>query len=156
MSDEKLEYLIDTYSNMIYRLSYSYLTNVADAQDVCQTVFMKLYSLNKEFKDIEHEKAFILRVTANVCKDILKSSWKKRFVDYDTVPEQVAPEIVGDDSILQSINELDEKYRTVIYLHYYEGYKVKEIAKILGINMATIKTRLSRGREYLKNILEED
>lgn len=156
MSDEKLEYLIDTYSNMIYRLSYSYLSNIADAQDVCQTVFMKLYSLNKEFKGIEHEKAFILRVTANVCKDILKSSWKKRTVNFDTIPEQIAPETVGEDSILHSINELDEKYRTIIYLHYYEGYKVKEIAKILGINVATIKTRLSRGREYLKNILEED
>lgn len=60
--------------------------------------------LSKEFKDIEHERAFILRVTANVCKDILKSFWKKRFVNYDTIPEQISPDIIGENRILYSIN----------------------------------------------------
>lgn len=155
MIDEKLKYLIDTYADTLLRFSYSYLKNLADAEDVCQTVFIKIYNLNKEFNDDAHEKAYILHITANVCKDILKSSWKKQNVDFESAGDIIAPS-TEDDSILYQVNKLEEKYRTVIYLHYYEGYKVAEISKILKISVANVKTRLSRGREKLKVILEEN
>lgn len=154
MSEEKLNYIIDAYADTILRLSYSYLKNLQDAEDVCQTVFMKLYNLDKKFNDQAHEKAYILHITANVCKDLLKSSWKKRNVDFESIGEIEAPRIEKND-ILHQVNQLEDKYRTVIYLYYYEGYKVVEVAKILKISVANVKIRLSRGREQLKDILEE-
>lgn len=154
MSEEKLNYIIDAYADTILRLSYSYLKNLQDAEDVCQTVFMKLYNLDKKFNDQAHEKAYILHITANVCKDLLKSSWKKRNVDFESIGEIEAPMIEKND-ILHQVNQLEDKYRTVIYLYYYEGYKVAEVAKILKISVANVKIRLSRGREQLKDILEE-
>lgn len=155
MSDEMLKHLIDTYADTILRLSYSYLKNLQDAEDVCQTVLIKLYNLNKEFNDNAHEKAFILHMTANVCKDILKSAWKKRNVDFESIAEIEAPSM-EEDSVFNEVNQLDEKYRIVIFLHYYEGYQMKEIAKILGLTTSAVKTRLSRGRDKLKNILEDN
>lgn len=155
MSDEKLKHLIATYSNSILRLSFSYLKNLQDAEDVCQSVFIKIYNLNKEFNDTEHEKAYILHITANECKNILKSSWKKRSVDFESIGDIEAPSMEQGD-IFYKVNELDDKYRTVIYLHYYEGYKITEIAKICGISVSNVKVRLSRGREKLKEILEEN
>ncbi|MFI3201255.1 MAG: RNA polymerase sigma factor [Eubacteriales bacterium] len=152
MSDEKLSYLIDAYSDSVLRLSFSYLKNFHDAQDVCQTVFLKLYYIDKEFVDIEYEKAFILHITANVCKNILKSSWKKQRVDFEKVSEMGITQI-EEDSIWNVVNELDEKYGTILYLHYYDGYKIDEISRILGMKSSTIKTRLARGREQLKKLL---
>lgn len=154
MSEEKLNYIIDAYADTILRLSYSYLKNLQDAEDVCQIIFIKLYEMNKLFVDTDHEKAYILHITANACKDILKSSWKKKKVDLEAVREVEAPSTIHQ-GILSEVYELDEKYQTVIYLHYYEGYKVAEIAKILKLTSSTVKTRLSRGREKLKKILEE-
>ncbi len=155
MTDEKLAYFIDKYADTILRLSYSYLKNMYDAQDVSQTVFIKLYQQEKIFNDEEHEKAYILHITANVCKNILKSAWRKRTVDIQTVGEIEAPTIC-DDNLLEFVNELDYKYRTVIYLHYYEGYKTEEIATILKVKPATIRTRLARAREQLKQHLGDD
>lgn len=155
MSDEKLRHLIDTYADTILRLSFSYLKNLQDAEDVCQTVFIKMYNSSKEFNDNAHEKAYILHITTNVCKDILKSSWKKRNVDFESIGDIQAPNTEEND-VLNQVNKLDEKYRTVIYLHYYEGYKVAEIAEILKISVANVKIRLSRGKGKLKDILEEN
>lgn len=153
MNDEKLKYLIDTYADTILRLSFSYLKNVQDAEDVCQIVFVKIYNLNKTFNDTKHEKAYLLHITANVCKDMLKNTWKKERVDFESIGEIEAPTI-EENEILHKVNELEEKYRIIIYLHYYEGYKVSEIAKILKISVANTKVRLFRGREKLKTILE--
>ncbi len=151
--DEYLEYLIYTYADTVLRLGYSYLKNIEDAKDITQTVFVKLYTNTKEFKDVEHEKAFVLRVTANTCKDLLKSAWRKRNVDIDECKEFQAPPVENDEMLL-AVNKLEEKYRVVIHLHYYEGYKASEIGKIIGVPTATVHTRLVRGREKLKKIWE--
>lgn len=152
--NERLEYLIEEYSDMVLRLSYNYFKNFHDAQDVSQIVFTKLYTNDKTFKDSNHEKAFILRVTANVCKDILKSSWKKKVTSIDSYNEFDLVDTT-EDKLLSWVNELDYKYRIVIYLHYYEGYKANEISKIIGVPAPTVYTRLIRGREKLKAILTE-
>ena len=91
-------------------------------------------------------------MSANACKDLLKSVWRKRTCGLETVMEVPAPE-AGDGSVLAAVNELPTQYRTVIYLFYYEGYQAAEIGKILGVPTATVHTRLARGRARLKNIL---
>ena len=148
------EYLADTYADTILRLSYTYLNNTEDAQDICQTVFVKLLTQPRTFASAEHEKAYLLRMTANACKDLLKSPWRTRRCSLDACLEVPAPE-AADSSVLAAVNRLPVPYRTVIYLHYYEGYTAQEIGKILGIPKATVHTRLVRGREKLKPILEE-
>ena len=151
-TNEPAERLANAYADMILRLSYTYLKNTYDAQDICQTVFVKLLSEPREFESAEHERAYVLRMASNACKDLLKSSWRKRTCGLDTVLEVPAPE-AEEGGVLAAVNELPDNYRTVIYLHYYEGYQASEIGKILGVPTATIHTRLARGRARLKELL---
>ena len=151
-TNEQAERLANAYADMILRLSYTYLKNTYDAQDICQTVFVKLLSEPRDFESAEHERASVLRMASNACKDLLKSSWRKRTCGLDTVLEVPAPE-AEEGGVLAAVNELPDNYRTVIYLHYYEGYQASEIGKILGVPTATIHTRLARGRARLKELL---
>lgn len=149
---QKAEYLAETYADAILRLSYAYLKNTHDAQDICQTVFVKLLTHPVKFDNAAHEKAYILRIAANACKDLLKSSWHKQTCRLEACANVPAPEAT-DGSVLAAVNALPTRYRAVIYLHYYEGYQAAEIGKILGIPTATVHTRLARGRAKLKTIL---
>ena len=151
---ERAEYLAETYADAILRLSYTYLKNTHDAQDVCQTVFVKLLTEPRDFESPSHERAYVLRMAANACKDLLKSPWRKRSCSLDACMEIPAPE-EPDGSVLAAVNQLPASYRSVIYLYYYEGYQASEIGQILGIPTATVHTRLARGREKLKPYLEE-
>lgn len=149
---EEAERLVNTYADAILRLSYTYLKNTQDAQDICQTVFVKLLTEPRRFESAEHERAYVLRMASNACKDLLKSPWRKRTCGLDAVLEVPAPE-AGDGDLLAAVNELPAGYRTVIYLFYYEGYRAAEIGRILGVPTATVHTRLARGRARLKDIL---
>ncbi len=151
---QQAERLAKDYSDAILRLSYTYLKSTDDAQDICQTVFVKLLTQPIEFDSPEHERAYVLRMASNACKDLLKSPWRKRKCSLDTCMEIPAPE-AKDGSVLEAVNRLPTAYRTVIYLFYYEGYQVSEIGQILGIPTATVHTQLARGREKLKPYLEE-
>ena len=151
---EQAERLANTYSDAILRLSYTYLKNTEDAQDICQTVFVKLLTEPREFASAEHERAYILRMAANACKDLLKSPWRKRKCSLEECMEIPAPE-APDGSVLAAVNELPVMYRSVIYLRYFEGYQAAEIGKIQGLPTATVHTRLARGREKLRPFLEE-
>lgn len=146
------ERLATTYADAILRLSYTYLKNTHDAQDICQTVFVKLLTEPREFESPRHERAYILRMAANACKDLLKSPWRKRTCGLDDCLEVPAP-AAEDGSLLAAVDQLPAHYRTVIYLFYYEGYDAREIGQILGIPTATVHTRLARGRAKLKEIL---
>ncbi|MDO4315138.1 MAG: sigma-70 family RNA polymerase sigma factor [Oscillospiraceae bacterium] len=150
--NERAEYLAETYADAILRLSYTYLKNTHDAQDVCQTVFVKLLTEPREFESPEHERAYVLRMAANACKDLLKSPWRKRTCGLEACAEIPAPES-GDGAVLAAVNRLPAHYRAVIYLFYYEGYQAAEIGRILGVPTATVHTRLARGRARLKDIL---
>nr|WP_325182066.1 sigma-70 family RNA polymerase sigma factor [uncultured Oscillibacter sp.] len=151
-TNQQAERLANAYADAILRLSYTYLKNTQDAQDICQTVFVKLLAEPREFESAGHERAYVLRMAANACKDLLKSPWRKRTCGLEAVLEVPAPE-AGDGSVLAAVNELPAHYRTVIYLFYYEGYQAAEIGKILGVPTATVHTRLARGRAKLKDIL---
>ena len=152
---EQAERLARTYADPILRLSYTYLKNTHDAQDICQTVFVKLLAEPREFESPEHERAYILRMAANACKDLLKSHWHKTTVTLDAAAAVPAPQPEAG-SLLEAVGRLPPPYRVVIYLYYYEGYSAKEIARLLGANPATISTRLRRGRAQLKTLLEQE
>lgn len=145
LSREEAERLVQTYSDLILRLSFTYLKNTEDAKDICQTVFLRLLEKPREFQSPEHERAWIIRTSVNVCKDQLKSSWRRTTVDLSAALDARAPEAL-----------LPPKYRTVIYLYYYEGYSANEIAQMLGEKPATVATRLSRGRDKLRTQLEQE
>lgn len=152
--DQRAEYLAETYADAILRLCYTYLKSTYDAQDVCQTVFVKLLTKPREFENTSHEKAWILRMAANACKDLLKSPWRKRTCNLDDCGEFPAP--AGDSAVLEAVNALPVRYRAVIYLYYYEGYLAAEIGEILNLPVGTVHTRLSRGRARLKEIFGGD
>ena len=149
---QQAERLANTYADAILRLSYAYLKNTQDAQDVCQTVFVRLLTEPREFESGEHERAYILRMAANACKDLLKSPWRRRTCDLEACAQVPAPE-TSDGSVLAAVNQLPAHYRSVIYLFYYEGYQASEIGEILGVPTATIHTRLARGRARLRDLL---
>ena len=149
---QQAERLTNTYADAILRLSYAYLKNTQDAQDVCQTVFVRLLTEPREFESGEHERAYILRMAANACKDLLKSPWRRRTCDLEACAQVPAPE-TSDGSVLAAVNQLPAHYRSVIYLFYYEGYQASEIGEILGGPTATIHTRLARGRARLRELL---
>ena len=149
---QQAERLANTYADAILRLSYAYLKNTQDAQDVCQTVFVRLLTEPREFESGEHERAYILRMAANACTDLLKSPWRRRTCDLEACAQVPAPE-TSDGSVLAAVNQLPAHYRSVIYLFYYEGYQASEIGEILGVPTATIHTRLARGRARLRELL---
>ncbi len=143
-------YLFRRYRDDVYRLAVNYTGNVQEAEDVCQTVFMKL--LEQGELTPGKEKAWLMQVTANQCRSLLRSAWWKSTVALDeTVP---APRDPVDETI-QAVMTLPPKYRVVIYLRYYEGYTTGEIGQILKIPASTVTTRLARGRDQLKRILKE-
>lgn len=139
------------YKDDVYRLSLSYTKSRADAEDVCQTVFLKLMEQPKLPENI---KAWLMQVTANQCRNLLKSSWWRKSEALDDTLAAAVPEDLGD--IYQAVMGLAPKYRVVIYLHYYEQYSTKEIAELLHISQTAVTTRLSRAREMLKLELQEE
>lgn len=153
--NQRAEYLAETYADAILRLSYTYLKSTHDAQDICQTVFVKLLAEPRTFETPEHERSYVLRMAANACKDLLKSPWRKRTCGLEACAQIPAPEAT-DGSLLEAVEQPAPHYRAVIYLYYYEGYQAAEIGHILGVPIATVHTRLARGRAKLKDLLGGD
>lgn len=147
---------LDNYGDMIRRVTFVHLKNYSDVEDVFQDVFIK-YSLREEkFESEDHEKAWLIRVAINQCKDLLKSFFRKKVSGLDEVDMSAFAAKDEDRDVLDAVMRLPDKYRDVIYLHYYEGYKAKEIGQILGKRENTIYTWLSRGKTALKEMLGGD
>ena len=149
------ERLVETYSDLILRLSYTYLKSTEDAQDICQSVFLKLLQPPRSFGSPEHERAWIIRAAVNLCKDHLKSRWRRSTVGLEAAGEVPAP-AAEEGGLLSAVGLLPPKYRAAIYLYYYEGYNAREIGDLLGEKPATISTRLDRGRRRLRDLLEQE
>lgn len=139
---------VHKYSKTVVKTAFSYLKNTADAEDIMQEVFLSLMQKQSEFKSEEHLKAWLIRVTINKCKNHLKSSW---FKSNNPIPEDIPYLTQEQNELLTAVLSLNIKYRIPIHLFYYEGYSIKEIAEILDERVATIGTRLARGRKILKN-----
>lgn len=148
---QEAERLVNSYSDLILRLSYTYLKSTQDAEDICQTVFLKLLAGDKRFQSREHEKAWVVRTAINACKDELRS-FRRRTVPLEEAPEAAAPEPPQSD-VLEAVMELPGKYREAIYLFYYEGYSVKEIGDLTERSEAAVSAHLSRGRKKLRELL---
>ena len=146
---------METYADTILRVSYQYLKQTCDAEDICQSVFLKYITLNPVFESPEHEKAWILRTAINACKDHLKSAWFRRTAALDDAAQIAAPE-VPDTWLLDAMKGLPEKYRISLYLYYYEEYSAREIAEVMGVSESAVGQYLTRGRRKLRTIITDE
>lgn len=156
---------VEKYSDLLLRIAFSYMKNIHDAEDMVQETFVKLIQKKPLpapseqafqftlFESEEHEKAWLIRVTINQCKNRLKTAWFKKT---ESLEEQEISFTEQEGDIINTINELPTKYRSVILLYYNEGYRIKEIADILGYKEATVASQLQRARKQLKIKLKED
>ncbi len=144
------------YSGMILRLCFTYSLGRADAQDICQNVFLKLLQSDRRFDSEGETRAFIIRITINECKDVLKSGWRRRSVPLDELIEREVPFLPEENTgVLAAVQRLPVKYREAVYLYYYEGYNAEEIAAMVGAKPAAVRQRLARAREKLRKELED-
>ena len=147
---ETITELFHRYRDDVYRLAVSYTKSPEEAEDVCQTVFLKL--LEQGSVTLGKDKAWLMQVTANQCRSLLRSSWWKKTTALD---ESISVGPPQTNEVLRAVMDLDPKYRVVVYLHYYEGYSTGEIGKLLKISPSAVTTRLSRARKRLKETLKE-
>ena len=155
-SEIEISAALDRYSDTVRRLCMVHLKNMADTEDIFQTVFLKYALRSAEFESREHEKAWFIRVTINACRDLLRSFFRRRTVSLDELTEQAAPLEEDNREVLEAVLSLPLKYKEAVYLHYYEDYTAPEIAKILGKNVNTVYTLLNRARGMLKEKLGGD
>ena len=142
--------LFYTYRDDVYRLALSFTRSHLEAEDICQTVFLKLMEQNHITPG--KEKSWLTQVTVNECRSLLRSAWWNRTAPLD---ENLPPESLHVNEVLHSVLKLPPKYRVVIYLYYYEGYSTEEIGKLLKISRSAVTTRLNRARQLLRNQLKE-
>lgn len=155
-SEEEASRAIERYSDTVRRLCMIHLKNYADTEDIFQAVFLKYVLCSVSFESEEHEKAWIIRVTINACKDLLKSFFRSRTVSLEQLLDQPAPLAPEHREVLEAVLALPPKYKDVVYLHYYEGYTAPEIGRILGKNVNSVYTLLTRARQLLKETLGGD
>jgi RNA polymerase sigma-70 factor (ECF subfamily) len=156
MSDGRetgIEGIFRRHAQTVYRVCYSFMGNATDAEDATQATFMKLVERPRAFESAEHEKAWLIVCASNHCRDLLKSASRTRAVE---LPERELPDARATepiDSTLDAVLRLPDKYKDVVYLHYYEGYKTDEIARLLGEKPSTVRNRLRDARGLLKRSL---
>lgn len=148
---EYIERCIAKYSDNMLRAAYSILGSLAESEDAVQEVFIKLYRQKPTFNNESHEKAWLLRVTVNQAKNRLRQL--KRLCAYEESCDGTVFASSEQRAVYEAVRTLDEKYRTVVHLHYFEGYTIKEIAQILSIPSSTAGTRLERAKTQLRKLL---
>lgn len=155
MTKWDINLIVEEYADTITRICYSYGKNYDDTQDIMQNVFLKLMCANPEFDSKEYEKAWIIRVTINECKDFLKNIFR-RHTSLEEAQEIPIEEKEDLSYIREAVLKLPDKYKSVIYLFYYEGYTAVEIAGILHKKVNTIYTWMNRARQMLKDMVGGD
>lgn len=152
-SEQEVNRAIDRYSDTVRRLCMIHLKNHADTEDIFQTVFLKYVLSSVSFESSEHEKAWFIRVTINACKDLRKSFFHSHTVSLDELIEQ--PPALAPDyrDVWEAVCSLPQKYRDVVYLHYFEDYTAPQISRILGKNVNTVYTLLTRSKQMLREKL---
>lgn len=155
-SEQETNRAIGLYSNIIRRICLYHLKSGADTEDVFQNVFLKYLLYNGDFVDVEHEKAWFIRVTINACKDHLKGLFRHSTLPLDALAEEATDMEPDHKEVLEAVLSLPAKYKDAIYLHYYEGYSASEIAAMVKSKENTVYSLLSRGRSMLKEKLGGD
>lgn len=149
--------IYDKYSSAVYRAAFAYCKNSADAEDIVQETFIKRFRTDIDFPDDKAEKAWLMKVAANKCRDMFRSARYRYF--YNSVPldeAELVYETPEESAVYHAVMELPPKYRIVIHLYYYEGYTVTETAKIIGKSETAVQTQLYRARKLLKKTLGEE
>ena len=149
--NEEVEQIVNKYSKLIYRIAFLLLNSKSDAEDIVQEVFIKYLKNNIEFNDEQHEKCWIIKVTQNCCKDLRKSAWMRKKTE---LKEEIIFENESEDELYEMLQELNDTYRIVLQLFYYEKLSIKEISNILNISEGATKVRLNRARNALKKLLK--
>lgn len=152
--NDKFIKIYENYQTDIFRLIFSYTLNIADTKDILQETFIKYYkNINKINYDDIGIKKWLVKVALNNVKNYKKNNWKSKTLLFD---EKNSPSISQNSSLemFETLNKLNKKYLIPIYLYYYEGYSIEEIAKLLKISKSAIKMRLSRAKEILKKEME--
>lgn len=154
MDNERAEYLVQQYSDTILRIGYTWLGNLDDAKDICQITLINLLKDGRSFSDKKQERAWVIRFTINACKNWKKSAWYRHRARLDeALVLSTEPFDTEELTLLPLLQKLPEKYRKVIYMRYYAGYEIKEIASVLGLSPALVSTHLARARTKLKEML---
>ena len=154
-NNQKFEYYVSEYMDMLYKLAFVYLKSYDDSNDVVQNVLYNFYKTNKEFESDEHIKYWLIRCTINECKKLWRTSWNK-LVTFEEVNISNEEDTESNIDLLNAIMSLDRKYRVVVVLYYIEDYKINEIAKILRLPVGTVGSRLSKAKDKFKDYLKGD
>lgn len=149
--------LYEKYYEMVWRICLVRFGNSHDAYDAAQETFVRLMNYGKSFHNEEHEKAWLIRTAVNYCKDVLKSSRRKNEICFES-GEPIEAEAIaeGYTDVYEAMMDLPEQYRVVLYLYYYEGYSLKEIAAMLKTNASTLRSRFAKAKELMKGYLQDD
>ena len=140
----------------VYRVCFGFLKNAHDTEDAVQNTFLKLMDYQGEFTGGEHEKAWLIVTASNLCRNLLRHWWSKKNSLTDCIPESGGEQPFHVDETLSAVLALPDRYKTAVYLYYYEGYNSSQIAKILHKTPSAIRNYLHAGREILKKQLEDD
>ena len=151
-----LSFLAEQYAQSVYAAAFSVCGNVHDAQDVMQETFLEYHVTKKEFASQEHVRAWLLRVAVNKAINLRSSARYRRTLPLEDWAQTLEFPEPSDRRLFEEVMALPEKYRVVLHLYYYEGYSVREIAKLLRLGESGVKHRLARGRAQLKEKLKED
>ncbi len=152
-----IDELFQAYADMVYRLAFLRTRSSADAEDVLQEVFVRCLRSRPHWRDDEHRKAWFIRVTLNCTKSLVTSAWRRHTAPLESAApdaDALLTEMREETGVYGVVLDLPEQYRTVIHLHYYEGYGLREIAALTGSTEAAVKSRLFRARELLRQRLK--
>ena len=154
-TDKEIAEIYTRHSKTVYRVCFAYMKNPADTEDAVQDTFVRLIKAGPKFESEEHEKAWIIRTATNVCKNVLRHWWRRRenIEDFHNLESQ---EKIDTDDTFRVVMELPDKYKTVVYLYYYEGYTGTEIAEILQKPQSTVRNHLHEARAILRERLGDD
>lgn len=154
MTHEDFTTYARNYANTIYRVAYHATKNPADSEDILQDVLLKLYRSPNTFESPEHVRRWLIRVTVNQSRKLLRSAWFRKTAPLEDYAATLQFESPQESALFLAVIDLPPKYRVPIYLYYYEGYSVKETAALCGLKESTVSTRLQRARQKLKEMLE--
>lgn len=155
MTTMTLDQVIRTYADMVYRLACAHMQSPADAEDVFQDVFLRYAEKAPAFREEEHRKAWLLRVTVNRCRSHYRSNWFRRHLPLEAAVHAAAP-AQEPSPIRDALSRLPAHYRTVVHLHYYENLSTEEIAEVTGQRASTVRSQLTRARGLLRDMLKEE
>lgn len=150
----EIKRIMNDYGNILFRICLIMLGNSHDAEDAVQETFFKYLQKAPEFKEKEHEKAWLIKVASNRCKDMLRFRTRNMETDIESICEFMQDST--DSGILEALMTLPEKYRIVLILYYVEQYKTEEIAKVIGKSASAVKMRLQKGRRLLKEKYQKE